>query len=160
MKKLVILIGCIWLSTASANYVDSDGILRDSRGVARAGRYSDATVSCPSGTHIPSVREYARWSQRRGARGVVEIKRDEGRPPEGYKRIQTAKDSFYFSSEGFRGAGGVGLDSTFWSSSVVQSDHLDDNGDIYYLDGLSGTINRCRPEGIMGFKLGILCFRN
>lgn len=158
---------CLKAPGAFANYVDEDGILRTDDGKAAYGWYADARKACPRGTHLPTVREFAKWAQSRGAKGVLEVHAVSGtRAPDTYMKISAVNpngkhDEFYFSSEGFRRAPGVGLDSAFWSSSIMRDEYRPGDGDAYFINGGSAILDHCNPEhGVRGFALRILCFRN
>lgn len=101
--------------------------------------------ACPEGRHLPTVREFAQYTQSLGAKGILDLSQvDPKHVPLGYKLIRVMNpdkktDEFYYSAAGYKGHAD---ELVFWSSSVdpVNSDL----GYVYSLnDGsIGGYIRR------------------
>lgn len=124
-----------------AGELDSDGLLRSEDGRLLHLSQPEAMKACPEGTRLPTIRELAKISQTRGAKGILEANQDD-EIPAGYEKISAInfdgqEDEFYFSREGYKHPeGDLGESWMFWSSSVHSSfSYL-----AWYLNGYSSQM--------------------
>lgn len=113
---------------------DQDGVLLDDWGIPALMPWPQygGDHRCPKGMHLPSIREFAKESESRGAKGILELSQVPSplQPPAGYILIKEERhddtvDSFYYSNEGYMCA--LSLYSSpkcspgyFWSKSSFQ----------------------------------------
>ena len=104
-----------------------DGVLRFNDGTVRMMNWPDAMKSCPKGTHLPTLREWANFAVDHGAHGVFESDLNDpgGNWKDALYTIQNIDsdgdsewDSFYFFPEGYKPLkkGPLGK-LEFWTSS-------------------------------------------
>ncbi len=141
------VVRCIGAAKAHAetpcDHWDQNKICRGTDGSIKPLNQDEARKACPTGTHLPHIRELAKEAQAHGAKGILEM--DQVKPggiPAGYQYVsrfsQGSQDEFYYSAEGYRRPAGDLGDVAFWSSST----NCPDNSEGYYLDGTSGSIGR------------------
>ena len=121
----------------------------------------DATAACPSGMHLPTIRELAAYSQTNGAKGIRQWTEPPTEPPGEYQTIFAVNqvgplDQFYFFNKGYKcppGAPDGACTSSFWSSSVYAKNRaigytLSMYGDTVgdYRDDSANTAVWCFPS--------------
>lgn len=116
--------------------------LRDREGNLIKLNYGGAIRACPKGTHLPSIREYARLTQSLGAMGVLEVSQvDVNHIPAKYelqswKVSEKKRDAFYYNHNGYPVDNKL-VDVWYWTSSEEADSDLiyvmyDDGGFFYY----------------------------
>lgn len=175
--KLFTLIGfstMFFVSHAIADQLDADGIVVNNYGVIQYRTQYEASGVDPAtgkkvkpdiceafGAHLPTARELAQESQRRGAAGISELAPSQQCEFPFYKvsvvNPDGANDEFCFSHEGYRSPVGYKLGSGFfWSSSTYLS-----NPDIgYVLGGKFGVVDLYHRQHSGGYHeyAKVLCF--
>ncbi len=132
-KKYFLLCACVIflqsVVTRAQPCDDKDGFIRNSDCSFRGMHYDDAIKACPAGTHLPTAREVAEYSQSKGAKGISRTKFDENSSaPSGYTSVAstnpegTQEDAFYYSNEGYSHPGTADTGS-FWLSSLPQGSY-------------------------------------
>ena len=89
----------------------------------------NAELYCESqNSHLPTTREFARYSVAHEALGILEVSEVEskflGKAPAGYYRVDNQNpgnqlDSFYFNHQGYNAASGNLGQLQYWTASVV-----------------------------------------
>lgn len=140
---IIIALGQL-VSSAEANYLDPEGILRNDDGAIVYLNQHQANKACPENTQLPSARQMAIISQSRGAKEILELAQvKNGTVPEGYYKISAinidgSKDEFFYNHEGYQNPGGTVGTDWFWTSSIF----VDDTNQAFYLGGSSGFIGQ------------------
>jgi len=142
--KYLFVIACLFVGAfAEADYLDKDGILRSDDGHIRRMNQYDALRACPTGTRLPTAREFAKEAKRLGAKGILELGEvKNGEIPEGYEEISVknpdgTKDGFYYNSEGYKNPESDLGKNLFWSSSI----HADNFNFVFIFYGYYGIID-------------------
>lgn len=156
LRYQLLLIVTIFVSIfeARADIVDPDGILRNDDGSIFYTTHRWAEKACPTGTHLPSIRELAELSQKSGSKGILERNQvDPIRVPAGYHKISAINsdgkwDEFYFSNDGYEPPAGDLGSNWFWSSSssfygAAYCYALRDTGEPYWVRHESRNAVRC-----------------
>lgn len=152
-----LLINLIALSSSAyANAVDENSILRNEQGSLKVMSQRNAFTACPTGTHLPSIRELAVLSESQGAKGLLELNQIVGGAvPAGYALISAAGntlDRFYFNPEGYHPIAGDLGNYWFWSSSIFSQDE----DSAYIFNGKNGAVGTLE---FRDYSYGaVLCF--
>lgn len=109
--SLIVATCGILLGTASyADYLDKDGIIRTDEGRVKVFRMQNGFKNfhneCPTGTHLPTAREFAEFSVSQGANPILESLPGVP-PPPNYWSVRAlnpdgTRDDFYFNAEGYK----------------------------------------------------------
>lgn len=138
---IIILIASLSSMQVLANCLDNDAKLRigdpsvpskNCKGPLALVTWEQALKVCPAGTHLPTVRELAKYGQSRGARGIIEIDQCKKLPnfPPNYsieRYLATGQyngpDEFCYDSSGYTAPNipadqnDLGYLPTYWTST-------------------------------------------
>lgn len=171
MKYFVVfLVNFLFVSSAMADHLNDQGVLySDNIGWGSFilyKNYKEALSACPSGTHLPSIRELAEEAKDFGAKGILQRSVDPNNIPPGYTHFlavnaEEAKDDFYYSNDGYKdevqlSIGGGPAPTCVWSSSEM----LTTPSDVYamLLETCYGAVDY--GDILPGAKCAIQCFQN
>lgn len=148
--------------TKKGDLLDENGIIRNLNGINRRMVMSYARVACPAGTHLPSLREFAREAQLHGAKGILEVVDvPDGKVSPGYNRYSVLNsdgqlDEFYFSGNGYKPQDDISK-FYFWTSSV-DIEHQNAGWAFGFMDDLNGAF----PKNFDAQNefVSIRCFKN
>jgi hypothetical protein len=124
MKNLIFFVftWALCLGHAMADSIDRDGFVRSDNGNVRLLNQYAALRACPTGTHLPSLRELANECKMRGAQIFEKSQIDFDNIPSGYQQFRAVgvdgvEDFFYLDSSGYQNPGGELGAHGFWSAS-------------------------------------------
>lgn len=137
---------------------DLGQILRDANGAVLGFTLFEARNACPSGTRMPTLREFAHYGQAKGAKGILEVNQvDPRKPPAGYNSFDFynvedgSNDAFYYNAEGFQRRPDDEYGNLyFWSSSSMRG-----YGTIYM-----GNLGAVGVDGAVNQKKFVTCLPN
>lgn len=160
MSNLRYFYAIVILTFGGLVYAHADGnILKNPNGSVRYMTHVEALTACPAGTHLPTARELAQESQKKGSKGIWET--DQGAKPVGFYKIEALNsdgyyDKFSFSHEGYVSSPSDLESNFFWSSTVDAERPYN----AYYLRGDSGmlsTLYRYHGRNI-AWRVAVRCF--
>lgn len=112
-------------SQAWADKLDSNGVLRKADGSIRYLTQPKAMKACPSGTHLPTIRELAEEAHANGSKEILELNQvNPQQVPDDYEKISAinsdgTQGEFYYNNDDLDGYEVEWLGSNwFWSSSI------------------------------------------
>ncbi len=112
-------------SAALASQSNPDGIVRMGDGyVLHTDSRDSANFFCRNGTHLPTARDWAKFGQENGAKGIMEVSEvGDGQIPAGYQKIVVTnpggqRDEFYYNEQGYKAPSDDFRREWFWSISV------------------------------------------
>ena len=112
----------VFSPTLAFAQLDPNGILIDAQGKVQILTFDEAQTACPSGTHLPSIREVASDSLAGGAKILELSEVKPGEIPYGFLIVEVVNadgtaDKFYYNEKDFIPRTAEVWKVQFWSSS-------------------------------------------
>ena len=155
------------------NWIDSLGIIHNSDGSLAQLYLNEAFTACPSGTHLPTPREFATYAVTQGADGIVETPSTSSmQDMTNFKKIRSKtedgkEDNFLYSWHGYALKEPLQdnvMSNNFWTNSSSFTIEPSTDSPIqawrdgrFYFDGQHGDLSAYAP---INAKMLVRCFQD